>query len=113
MIRHCVVNKDGKKVEGVLVGIFQKSMVVDPSPMLGGHSGGVSAGPVAVVRIGDYLEEVELIDLTLRYREDNALLNSCGIENTSKPDAIIMGEKITRGFKEGFESRPCKSGDVF
>lgn len=34
-------------------GIFQKSYIVEPSPMIGGSSGGVVAYPVAVVELDD------------------------------------------------------------
>lgn len=50
-----------------LIGIFQYSNVVDPSPFIGGHSGGVIAFPVAVVRIGDELKEVSVA--SIKYNE--------------------------------------------
>lgn len=41
-------------------GIFQKSYIVKPSPMIGGSSGGVVAYPVAVVEFDKRLFEVSL-----------------------------------------------------
>lgn len=41
-------------------GIFQKSYIVKPSPMIGGSSGGVVAYPVAVVELDKRLFEVSL-----------------------------------------------------
>lgn len=41
----------GHKVK--LLGIFQKSDVLSPSPMMGGHNGGTVSYPVAIVEHED------------------------------------------------------------
>lgn len=62
---HSKVNVKLKKelVEAELVGVFQYSEVIPPSPMLGGHTGGVIAYPVAVVKHDDKLKQVRLTDV--------------------------------------------------
>ena len=52
-MKKCEVIANGKKYTADLYGVFQLSTVIDPSPMIGGHSGGVIAYPVAVVDFGD------------------------------------------------------------
>ncbi|MGM0835997.1 MAG: hypothetical protein ACQEV7_07560 [Bacillota bacterium] len=56
----CYVNIKTKITEAEFIGVFQKSEVIDPSPLRGGHSGGVSAYPVAVVKVGTELKEVRI-----------------------------------------------------
>lgn len=46
-----------------LIGIFQRSRVLDASPMIGGHPGGVVAGPVAVIKHNGDFKEVNVTDL--------------------------------------------------
>lgn len=46
--RPCLV--DDKK-KGLFWGMFQESYVIPPSPLVGGHSGGVVARPVAMVEM--------------------------------------------------------------
>lgn len=46
------------------VGVFQRSRIIDASPLRGGHSGGVVAGPVAVIKRNGRLEEVDLNKLS-------------------------------------------------
>lgn len=51
----------GKEVvEGELMGIFQYSKPIGESPMIGGHSGGVVAYPVAVIKFENELKEVPI-----------------------------------------------------
>lgn len=47
-----------KKTVCTFHGFFQRSMVIEPSIMVGGHSGGVIAYPVAIIETeeGDVLE---------------------------------------------------------
>lgn len=52
-MKKCEVHTHGKKYTADFYGIFQLSTVIDPSPMIGGHPGGVIAYPVAVVDFGD------------------------------------------------------------
>jgi len=40
------------------MGVFQFSNVIDASPFVGGHKGGVVAYPVAVVKINGEIKEV-------------------------------------------------------
>lgn len=53
-------------VEAEFIGVYQYSQVLDPSPMIGGHSGGVIAYPKAVVKINEKLQEVKLSDITFK-----------------------------------------------
>lgn len=50
---------------GTLVGIFQYSQVLDPSPLKGGHMGGVETYPVAVVQVDNTLVQTKLRNLEL------------------------------------------------
>ena len=52
-MKKCEVIAHGEKYTADFYGIFQLSTVIDPSPMIGGHPGGVIAYPVAVVDFGD------------------------------------------------------------
>lgn len=50
MIRYtCKLKVKEEKVDAKFYGIFQVSEVLPPSPMIGGHNGGVLAQPVAVI----------------------------------------------------------------
>lgn len=53
----CFVLHKKEWVEAEYMGLFQFSQVIDPSPLIGGHPGGVIAYPVAVVKINDKLVE--------------------------------------------------------
>lgn len=57
MSKVIVNTRDGMK-EGELIGVFQYSRPVGESIMVGGHSSGVVAYPVAVVKVDDKLTEV-------------------------------------------------------
>lgn len=63
MIEKCSVYIKGEVVDCIFMGIFQRSRVIDASPFIGGHPGGVVSGPVAVVKVSGRLEEVELKDV--------------------------------------------------
>lgn len=52
-MKKCEVHCNGEKYTADFYGVFQLSTVIDPSPMVGGHPGGVVAYPVAVVDFGD------------------------------------------------------------
>lgn len=45
--RPCLVSVE--KWHGLFYGIFQQSYIVPPSPLVGGHSGGVVSNPIALV----------------------------------------------------------------
>lgn len=65
----CETKIDDKWVEVPFHGIFQYSDVVQPSLMVGGHSGGVVAYPVALVGIDGYLA-VRDVNSVRNIRED-------------------------------------------
>lgn len=65
MTRVFIKTKESMK-EAEYIGVFQRSRVINPSPMVGGHPGGVIAYPIAVVKIGDGLREIPLSDLVFR-----------------------------------------------
>lgn len=61
-LRPCLILP--KKQKGLCHGIFQDSYIVQPSLMVGGHSGGVVANPVAIVEVeGGSLIRVNPIDI--------------------------------------------------
>ena len=60
----CYVNIKNEFVEAKFIGVFQYSRVLEPSMVRGGHSGGVIAYPIAVVKIDGKLHEVKLSDIT-------------------------------------------------
>lgn len=60
MDKDCFVLIEDDWVEAELIGVYQISNVIDPSPFAGGHSGGVVAYPAAVVRVNDKLQEFRL-----------------------------------------------------
>lgn len=66
MNKDCYININDDLVEGEFVGIYQYSNVIDPSPMLGGHDGGVIAYPIAIVKISGKLKEVDISELTFK-----------------------------------------------
>ncbi|OIJ12688.1 hypothetical protein BKP37_12875 [Anaerobacillus alkalilacustris] len=71
MDKDCYVNIKNELLENELleaefIGVFQYSHVLDPSPMIGGHSGGVIAYPIAVVKLDEKLKEVKLSDITFK-----------------------------------------------
>ena len=50
-LRPCLILPNKRR--GLCHGIFQDSYIVPPSIMVGGHSGGVVANPVAIVEVED------------------------------------------------------------
>ncbi len=53
-MRNCTyTDQHGTKHNASLHGFFQRSTVIEPSPMVGGHPGGVVAYPVAVIELED------------------------------------------------------------
>ncbi|WP_163583302.1 hypothetical protein [Gracilibacillus saliphilus] len=51
------------------IGVFQRSKVIDPSPWVGGHNGGVVSYPVVVVKTDEGLKEFSLSDVVFQ-KED-------------------------------------------
>jgi hypothetical protein len=57
-----IKTREGWK-EAQFIGVFQRSTIVEPSVRVGGHSGGVVAFPVAVVKVEGGLQELSLSDV--------------------------------------------------
>lgn len=53
-------------MEAEFIGVYQYSNVVAPSPMVGGHPGGVIAYPVALVKLHGKLKEVDPSKVTFK-----------------------------------------------
>ncbi|MEK5390192.1 hypothetical protein NSQ59_07380 [Margalitia sp. FSL K6-0131] len=66
MDKDCYVNIKSELIEAEFIGVFQYSNVIPPSPMIGGHPGGVIAYPIAVVKFNGKLKEVKLSDITFK-----------------------------------------------
>lgn len=64
--KDCYVDIKGDLVEAEFKGVYQYSNVVGASPMIGGHSGGVIAYPIALVRLQGKLKEVEPSKITFK-----------------------------------------------
>nr|WP_259547956.1 hypothetical protein [Heyndrickxia oleronia] len=64
MDKNCCVKIKSELTEAEFIGVFQYSKVIDPSPMIGGHPGGIIAYPIAVVKLNGKLKEVKLSDIT-------------------------------------------------
>ncbi|TLS37755.1 hypothetical protein [Pseudalkalibacillus caeni] len=60
MYKECLIYSKGDWIEAEFIGVFQYSNVTDPSPMRCGHSGGVIAYPMAVVKVNERLVEIGL-----------------------------------------------------
>ncbi|MEK5069795.1 hypothetical protein [Sporosarcina sp. FSL K6-1508] len=69
MDKECYVKESGNWVEAEFVGVFQYSNVIEPSLMIGGHSGGVIAYPVAVVKMDGKIKEVKLSNVVFQVLE--------------------------------------------
>lgn len=67
----CFTIYKGEWVEAKYLGLFQFSKVIEPSPMIGGHPGGVIAYPVAVVKLYDKLVKVDLAKVKFSKEELN------------------------------------------
>ncbi|TYS55807.1 hypothetical protein FZD47_25460 [Bacillus infantis] len=61
---NCCIKVNSELVKAEFIGVFQYSHVLDPSPMIGGHQGGVVAYPLAVVKHNGKLKEVKLSEIT-------------------------------------------------
>ena len=66
MDKECYVKIKTELVEAEFIGVYQYSRVIEPSPMIGGHPGGVIAYPVVVVKLNEKLKEVKLSDITFK-----------------------------------------------
>ena len=60
MIGKCKVKIKDDVFPATFYGVFQVSEIVEPSPIRGGHGGGVVAIPVAVVDYGDGLTKINV-----------------------------------------------------
>lgn len=59
-----------REVTGDFYGLFQISQVLNPSPFIGGHTGGVLADVVAVVDVGQGPRKFYIEDITKIYDEE-------------------------------------------
>lgn len=59
----CTYKTKKGEVKAIFHGVYQRSKIVCPSLMLGGHPCGVVACPVAVIERSGKLEEVNLCDI--------------------------------------------------
>ncbi|MCM3454439.1 hypothetical protein M3685_10830 [Heyndrickxia oleronia] len=66
MDKECYVKIKTELVEAEFIGVYQYSGVIEPSPMIGGHSGGVIAYPIAVVKLNGKLKEAKLSEITFK-----------------------------------------------
>lgn len=66
MDKECYVKVKSEMVEAQFIGVFQCSNVIPPSPMIGGHPGGVIAYPIALVKIDDRIKEVKVSDIVFK-----------------------------------------------
>ncbi|MDU2557436.1 MAG: hypothetical protein E7C95_00520 [Anaerococcus prevotii] len=61
MINRCkYLNDEGEIVVADLYGIFQYSTIIQPSLMIGGDSGGVTAYPVAVIGDRGQIRQIKI-----------------------------------------------------
>jgi hypothetical protein len=58
-----------KKTVCTFHGFFQRSMIVEPSLMLGGHDGGVFAYPVAIIET-EKGEVLEVGAMKIQFKDD-------------------------------------------
>lgn len=58
-----------KKTVCTFHGFFQRSMIIEPSLMLGGHDGGVMAYPVAIIET-EKGEVLEVGAMKIQFKED-------------------------------------------
>lgn len=61
----CYIKIGDDLIDAEFIGIYQYSKVINPSPMAGGHPGGVIAYPVAVVKIDSQFKQVDLLDVLM------------------------------------------------
>lgn len=66
MEKDCYVNIKDDLVEAEFVGVYQYSNIIDASPMIGGHPGGVIAYPVALVKLHGKFKEVDPSKITMK-----------------------------------------------
>lgn len=66
MDKDCYVIIKDDLVEAEFIGIYQYSNVVDASPFVGGHPGGVIAYPVALVKLHGKFKEVNPSKVTMK-----------------------------------------------
>lgn len=60
MSNRCKVRIKDDIFQAAFYGVFQVSYVIAPSMIKGGHSGGVTAQPIAVVDYGDGLTRIDI-----------------------------------------------------
>lgn len=72
----CKVNIGREIFDGEFMGLFQYSEIVAPSPMIGGHTGGVVSYPVAVVKVGKFLKQVRATSVHFEEEEPVEYIDS-------------------------------------
>jgi len=66
MKKDCYVSIKDDFVEAEFIGIYQYSKVVNASPMIGGHPGGMIAYPVAIIKLHGKFKEVDPSKITMK-----------------------------------------------
>lgn len=61
----CYVKIGDELIEAEFIGIYQYSKVLNPSPMIGGHPGGVVAYPIALVKIDGKFKQVRTHEVVM------------------------------------------------
>lgn len=64
--KDCFVKIKSEWVKAEFMGFFQYSHVLEPSMVRGGHSGGVIAYPIAVVKLDGILFETKISNINFR-----------------------------------------------
>lgn len=66
MDKDCYVKEKDDWIDAEFMGVYQQSRVVDASPFVGGHPGGVNAYPIAVVKVEKEFREVKISDVLFK-----------------------------------------------
>jgi hypothetical protein len=69
-LNNCYVKIKSEWKEAEFLGVFQYSNVIPPSPMVGGHPGGVIAYPIAIVKLNEELKEIKISNLKFKMCND-------------------------------------------
>lgn len=89
----CKVNIGRETFDGEFMGMFQFSEVMSPSLMVTGHTGGVVAYPVAVVKVGRFLKQVRATSVHFEEEEPSDYIDSMEEFQKSNFETDISGDK--------------------